>query len=171
MLMYNNKYIHLPDSYWILYARYCAGHPVLKMKLWAYKKWLNTFIRAKNLSKILTAKTKVSVQDPKKVEQTPQIFDFGISQSWTQSVIQPAKNQQPKFMSVLELKRVIHTDSKKVIVSLNLQEYGGQSVITESKCCSYSERNVYTSPIFKNIHNWASHTKTYIHHQTFSNSI
>lgn len=54
--------------------------------------------------KILTAKTKVSVQDQKSWLNS-QIFDFGISQSWTQSVIRLQKNQEPKFMSVLELKQ------------------------------------------------------------------
>lgn len=90
--------------------------------------------------KILTAKTKVSVQDPKKLVKLLKSSTLAFLNLGHKVLSVCKKTKSPKFMSVLELKRVIHTDSKRVIVSLNLQEYGGQSAIIESKCCSYSER-------------------------------
>ena len=113
------------------------------MKL-CLQKWLNTFIRAKNLSKILTAKTKVSVQDPKKLVKLLKSSTLAFLNLGHKVLSVCNKNQKPKFMPVLKLEWIIHTDSKKVTVSLNLQEYGGQSAITGPKRCSFSDKNVYT---------------------------
>ena len=84
--MYNNKYIHLPNSYRILYARYCAGHWVLKNEV-VFTKMIKYLHKSHESVQTIDSQDKSFSARSKKVGQTPQIFDFGISQSWTQSVI------------------------------------------------------------------------------------
>lgn len=68
-----------------------------------YKKLLNTFIRAKNLSKILTARTKVSVQDPKKLVKLLKSSTLAFLNLGHKVLSFCNENQEPKFIIFLEL--------------------------------------------------------------------
>lgn len=148
--MYNNKYIHLPDSYFrILYARYCAGHPVLKMKLCLQKVIKYLHKSQESIQNIDSQDKSFSARSKKLVKLKSSTLAF---LNLGHKVLSVCKKPRAKVYVCLRTKRVIHTDSKKVIVSLNLQEYGGRvlslnqnaAVIQKEMCIHHQFLKKYT---------------------------